>query len=225
MRQLADDVWHVPLTPRDSVNAYILGDVLVDAGYKLNGGRAVTAARSRGVTSHVVTHAHPDHAGGSAQVIRELGLDGLAAGAADAGDARRGGIDPPSQTPELLKGLGRRFGSFPPSPVARELREGDVVGPGFVVLDVPGHSPGHVAFWREADGLLIAGDVFFNMHLLTTMPGLRQPPGAFTPDAAQNRRSMRRLAGLEPRVVGFGHGPVVHDAAPKLAAAVAKLPE
>ena len=34
---------------------------------------------------------------------------------------------------------------------------------------------------------------------------------------------MRRLAELEPRVVGFGHGPVVHDAAPKLAAAVATL--
>jgi hydroxyacylglutathione hydrolase len=225
MRQLADDVWHVPLAPRDAVNAYILGDVLVDAGYKLNGGRATTAARSRDVTSHALTHGHPDHAGGSPQVMRELGLDGLAVGAADAGDVRRGGIDPPERTLGALKPLGRRLGSFPASRVARELREGDVVGPGFVVLDVAGHSPGHVAFWREADGVLIAGDVFFNMNLLTTAPGLRQPPGAFTPDPAENRRSMRRLAALEPRVAGFGHGPVVHDAAPKLAAAVVKLPE
>jgi hypothetical protein len=31
MRQIADDVWYVPLAPRDGVNAYILGDVLVDA--------------------------------------------------------------------------------------------------------------------------------------------------------------------------------------------------
>jgi glyoxylase-like metal-dependent hydrolase (beta-lactamase superfamily II) len=84
MQQLADDVWHVPLTPRDSVNAYILGDVLVDAGHKLMGGKAVAAARARGVTSHALTHAHLDHAGGSARVIRELGLDGLAVGALDA---------------------------------------------------------------------------------------------------------------------------------------------
>jgi glyoxylase-like metal-dependent hydrolase (beta-lactamase superfamily II) len=223
MRQIADDVWHVPLAPRDAVNAYILGDVLVDAGYKSLGGRAVAAARERGVTSHALTHAHLDHAGGSARVLRELGLAGLAVGAVDAQDVRDGGGDPPPQTPELLKGLARRYAGFPPSPVVRELREGDVVGPGFVVLDVPGHSAGHVAYWREADGLLIAGDVFFNMHLHTPAPGLRPPPAPFTTDPAQNRGSMRRLAELRPRVVGFGHGPVVRDAAPKLAAAVAKL--
>ncbi|WP_272474553.1 MBL fold metallo-hydrolase [Baekduia alba] len=224
MRQIADDVWHVPLSPRDTVNAYILGDVLVDAGYQLQGGRAVAAARERGVTAHALTHAHLDHAGGSARVIRELGLDGLAVGAVDAADVRAGGGELPPQTPGPLKGVARRLSAFPPSPVARELREGDVVGPGFVVLDVPGHSPGHVAYWREADRLLIAGDVYFNMHLLTTVPGLRQPPGPFTVDRAQNRRSMRRIAELEPSIVGFGHGPLVRDAAPKLAAAVARLP-
>ena len=59
---------------------------------------------------------------------------------------------------------------------------------------------------------------------LTTVPGLRQPLKAPTSDPALNRRSMRGLAELEPSIVGFGHGPVVRDAAPKLAAAVAKLP-
>jgi hydroxyacylglutathione hydrolase len=71
---------------------------------------------------------------------------------------------------------------------------------------------------------LIAGDVFFNMHLLTTMPGLRQPPRPLTTDPALSRRSMRRLAELEPSMVGFGQGPVLRDAAPKLAAAVTHLP-
>ena len=118
----------------------------------------------------------------------------------------------------------RLTGHFEPVPVERELREGDVVGPGFVVLDVPGHSRGHVAFWREADRLLIAGDVFFNLNVLTTVPGLRPPLARVTADPALNRRSMRRIAELEPSIVGFGHGPVVRDAAPKLAAAVAELP-
>jgi glyoxylase-like metal-dependent hydrolase (beta-lactamase superfamily II) len=224
MRQIADDVWHVPLAPRNSVNAYILGDVLIDAGVMPMGGRAVVAARERGVTSHALTHAHLDHAGGTARVVRELGLDGVAVGAVDAPDVRGGGSEPPSHTPALLKRAMRRAGRFEAPPVSRELREGDVVGPGFVVLDVPGHSPGHIAYWRELDRLLIAGDVFFNMHLLTTMPGLRQPPRPLTTDPALNRRSMRRLAELEPSMVGFGHGPVLRDAAPKLAAAVTHLP-
>jgi glyoxylase-like metal-dependent hydrolase (beta-lactamase superfamily II) len=117
------------------------------------------------------------------------------------------------------------MGAFPPAPVARELHEGDLIGPGFVVLDVPGHSAGHVAFWREADRTLITGDVLFNMHLLTTVPGLHEPPRPFTTDPAVNRDSIRRIAALEPRVVGFGHGPVIRDgAAAKLAAAAAALP-
>src|SRR3954470_13405629 len=102
MRQIADDVWHVPLGPRDSVNAYILGDVLVDAGYSLMGKRAVAAARERGVTSHALTHAHLDHAGGSARVITELGLDGLAVGALDAPAVRDGESVAAPDTPELL---------------------------------------------------------------------------------------------------------------------------
>jgi hydroxyacylglutathione hydrolase len=224
MRQLADDVWHVPLGPRDTVNAYILGDVLVDAGYGFQGGRALAAARERGVRQHALTHAHLDHAGGSPRVLKELGLGGVAVGATDAEEVRRGGGAVPPGTPGPLRAIGARYSRFKPSPVSRELHEGDVVGPDFVVLDVPGHSPGHIAYWRERDGILIAGDVFFNMNLITTAPGLRPPPAPFTYDPAQNRSSMRKITVLAPRIVGFGHGPVVHDAAPKLAAAVAKLP-
>jgi hydroxyacylglutathione hydrolase len=223
MEQIAADTWHVPLAPRDTVNTYVLGDVLVDSGYKFQSGRAIAAARRLGVTQHALTHAHLDHAGGSAKACRELDLAGVAVGTTDAADVRCGHPEPPPHTP--LKPVGRWYGSFEAAPVARELAEGDVVGPGFVVLDVPGHSLGHVAFWREADRVLIAGDVLFNMHLVTTAPGLREPPRPFTMDPAMNRRSIRRIAALEPRVVGFGHGPLLRDdAAAKLAAVAAALP-
>src|SRR5689334_9450732 len=99
MEQLADDVWHVPLGPRDSVNAYILGTVLVDSGYKFQSARAIAAAKERGVTEHALTHAHLDHAGGSARVCRELGLSGVAVGAVDANDVRSGKPEPPPHTP------------------------------------------------------------------------------------------------------------------------------
>jgi glyoxylase-like metal-dependent hydrolase (beta-lactamase superfamily II) len=117
------------------------------------------------------------------------------------------------------------LGNFPGVPVARDLHEGDDLVAGFTVLDTPGHSRGHVSYWRESDRVLICGDVFFNMNILTTVPGLRQPPGPFTLDIAQNQDSERKVAALEPNVVGFGHGPVLEDdAAGTLSRFVAALP-
>ena len=100
----------------------------------------------------------------------------------------------------------RKLWIGPPHPVTRRLREGDEVA-GFAVLETPGHTPGHVAYWRESDRTLIAGDVFFNLNPLTGRPGLHPPPDAFNDDTARNRESMRRLAELRPEVVVFGHGP------------------
>ena len=82
---------------------------------------------------------------------------------------------------------------------------------GFKVLDAPGHSPGHVAYWRESDRALILGDVLFGMHPLLGIRQLREPPDFFTPDPAQNRESARKLAALEPALVCFGHGPPLRD--------------
>ena len=62
------------------------------------------------------------------------------------------------------------------------------------------------------------------MNLLTMIPGLREPPGFFTPDPAENRRSARKLAALEPALVCFGHGPPVRDTK-KFTDFVAGLPE
>ena len=98
-------------------------------------------------------------------------------------------------------------------PVARALHEGDDLGHGFVVLETPGHSDGHVAFWRESDRTLVAGDVLFNMNVLTTVPGLHEPPRILTRDPRRNRESARRLAALEPELVLFGHGPPLRDPA------------
>jgi hydroxyacylglutathione hydrolase len=65
--------------------------------------------------------------------------------------------------PAVAKGRGpallAKMKMPPPHPVARRLREGDAVGD-FVVLDVPGHSPGHIALWRASDRTLVVGDVF-----------------------------------------------------------------
>lgn len=211
MERIADDVFRIPLTPRDVINAYLLGDVLVDAGTRISPGTVLGALKGRSVREHALTHAHNDHVGGSSKVVEELGLEGVAVGAADAEATRTGKVVLAPHTP--LKPVAALYGGWPKVPVARELREGDEVGPGFVVLDVPGHSPGHVAFWRESDGVLIAGDVFFGMQPFTLRSGVRDPVRSFTVDPDLNKRSQRKLAALEPKVTGFGHGPLLRDPA------------
>jgi len=91
------------------------------------------------------------------------------------------------------------------------------------VLETPGHSPGLISLWREADRTLIAADVLFGQHPLTGRPGLHEPPARFTLDPARNREEIRRLAALEPAVVCFGHGPPWRDPA-ALARFAAALP-
>lgn len=221
MIEVAPDVHHLPLSPRASVNAYLVGDVLVDAGYALQGKRVLKELGDATVRAHALTHAHVDHAGGSRRVLDALEVP-LWVGAADAEAAYRGAPVLPDGA--RLRTLLEFYASFPGVEVDRELREGDELAAGFEVLEVPGHSPGHLAFWRASDRVLIAGDVFFNLNVATLRAGLRQPLRRFTPDPAQNRRSMRRLAALEPEVVLFGHGPVLRDAAPALRAFVDGLP-
>jgi hydroxyacylglutathione hydrolase len=112
--------------------------------------------------------------------------------------------------PHPLNRLIMKYWAGPARRVDRHLHEGDEVA-GFKVLDVPGHSPGHIAYWRESDRVLILGDVLNNMDVITGRPGLRDPKPYFTNDPPLNRRSAKTLAPLEPKLVCFGHGAPLRD--------------
>ena len=208
MQMVARDVYQLPLAPRSGVNAYLVGDVLVDSGFPFHFKKLLRATASRTIHAHALTHAHADHAGGSKRLQATLGVP-IWVGAGDA-DVLRGGEAEPGDVPFGRSAL-KSYMGFPGAEPDRELREGDELSAGFVALETPGHSPGHLAYWREEDGTLICGDVFFNMSLATTAAGLHTPPGFFTPDPAQNRQSARRLATLQPKLVLFGHGPPLRD--------------
>ena len=226
MREIAPDVFHIPVMPRNAVNTYLVGDVLVDTGIRTSTGKIREALGDREIKAIALTHAHGDHGGSARKLAKQLGVP-VWVGAADREAAETGKVvaKSPYNKPGLSLIAGA-MGNMPSVSIARDLREGDELTAGFAVLDTPGHSPGHVSFWRERDRTLICGDVFFNMHLLTTAPGLRQPPGPFTVDPPLNRESERRVAGLEPAVAGFGHGPVIEDdTAARLARFVALLPD
>ncbi len=219
MIEIAPDVFHLPLMPRHGINAYVIGDVVVDAGLASSAKKIVAAVSGRTLRAHALTHAHVDHAGGSRRLVDALEFP-LWAPAGDAEDVRTG---EPAVPEGRLKALMTFASGFDGVDVARELREGDDVAAGFVVVDAPGHSPGQAVYWRAADRVLLTGDVFTNMSLVTTAVGLHEPPKPFTIDPARNRASARKVAALEPDVVGFGHGPVLRDAAPTLAAFVAGM--
>jgi glyoxylase-like metal-dependent hydrolase (beta-lactamase superfamily II) len=214
LTSVTDDVFQLVLSPRSFINAYLVGDVLVDAGLGPHAGGIVKALSGHTVATHVITHAHGDHVGGSKTVTDRLGVPAWC-GSGDAEAVRAGKPVAASKLQALFR--------WRPLEVARELREGEELGPGFTVLDVPGHSPGHIALWRERDRTLISGDVFLNLNFYTTLAGLNEPPGLFTVDMARNRQSARRLAELEPALVLFGHGNPLRDPA-KLQAFVQSLP-
>jgi hydroxyacylglutathione hydrolase len=208
MRQLADGVHQLRGRPANAINVYLAGDVLIDAGTRQAEKRILRQLAGHEVAAHALTHAHPDHQGSSHAICERLGIP-LWCGQGDI---------PAMDTPGGVAGtettwatfVQRRFWVGPPHPVSRALVEGEVVA-GFTVLETPGHSAGHVSYWRESDRVLIVGDVFFNLNPLTGRPGLNEPPDAFTPDPPRNRASARRLAQLRPRLACFGHGPPLRD--------------
>ena len=209
MLEIAPGVHQIALTPRDGINAYLIGDVLIDSGTKGSAKKILAALQGRPVSALALTHAHVDHAGGAKQVTAALAIP-YWVGAKDAEAARTGAAV--VAKPWMEGPLKKYTADFPGVPVTRELVEGDQVAD-FVVLDTPGHSPGHISFWRESDRVLVCGDVFNAMNLLTTKVGLHQPPSLFTPDPERNRASMRRVAELEPSVMCVGHGPPWRDPA------------
>jgi glyoxylase-like metal-dependent hydrolase (beta-lactamase superfamily II) len=208
VRQLADDLWLLRGVPRHAINVYLAGDVLIDAATRRAGRRILSQIEGRAVTAHALTHAHPDHQGASKEVCDALGIP-LWCHDKDA-DAMERGTIPQTQPDHPINRLIARFWLGPPYPVARRLEEGDEVA-GFTVLHVPGHSAGHVAYWRESDRTLIVGDVIENLSTNTGLPGLHEPASIFTPDPKRNRESVRRLVALEPELVCFGHGKPLRD--------------
>ncbi len=103
----------------------------------------------------LLTHAHIDHAGATAELAADLGVDIIGP---EKGD--QFWIDMLPQQSQMF--------NFPASSIfqpTRWLEDGDTVNVGETTLDVihcPGHTPGHVVFFSKDDKLAVVGDVLFN---------------------------------------------------------------
>lgn len=84
--------------------------------------------------------------------------------------------------------------------------------PNWKWIHTPGHTRGHVSFFRESDRTLIVGDAFCTTAqesvtaIATQKPELHGPPAYYTADWDQAKRSVELLASLRPHTVAPGHG-------------------
>jgi hydroxyacylglutathione hydrolase len=227
VKEIARDLFLLRGFPPAAFNVYVIrsGDrwVLVDTATR-HARRRILRQLPGELEAIFITHAHRDHAGSMHAVANQAGAP-VWASHADA-DAVEGKAPQPMPEEHRDNLVNRLFAGWwkDPHPVSRRLDEGDRIA-GFEVIPFPGHTPGMVGLWREADRVVICADTMRSVNLFTGMPQLGEMPEIFTCDKAESRRSIRKLAALEANVVCFGHGrPLTEDAAAKIQAFAADLP-
>jgi glyoxylase-like metal-dependent hydrolase (beta-lactamase superfamily II) len=209
LRYLAPGVWRLDEFPRPLINVYLVGEVLIDAGRSWDARRIRRQTAGMELSMLALTHVHADHQGAAKAICEERGIP-LACHRddVDAMEGRR----PVRASDAIGARVFARLWEGPPHPGDRVLEDGDEVA-GFRVVHAPGHSPGEVIFFRDSDRVAICGDVIRNITYLTLRTRLAEPPDDLTPDPAENRRSIRRLADLEPSLILPGHGPAISEMA------------
>jgi len=213
------------------VNLYFVGApaggdrswTLVDAGLLGSANRIARAAAGRfgrgaRPAAIVLTHGHFDHVGALEALAERWDVPVYAHELELPYLTGRSAYPPPDPT---VGGGALAFLSrlYPRGPIdlgdrVRALpADGAVPGmPGWRWIHTPGHTPGHVSFFRESDRTLIAGDAFVTtkqesaLAVLTQRREIHGPPAYYTPDWEDAGRSVESLAALRPAVAATGHG-------------------
>jgi endoribonuclease LACTB2 len=184
------------LPPATHTNAWIVEDgtgvAVVDPGAPDPAEQArlfrlldALAAEGRPPRAVWLTHLHPDHVGAAPAVAARYGV--------------------PVRAHRLASGR---------IPAAVEpLREGDLLGGRFLVLETPGHAPEHLVFLDERTGALLCGDLVSTISTVVIDP----PEG----DMAEYVRQLERIRALAPRTLYPAHGPPAPDAVARLSAYLA----
>jgi glyoxylase-like metal-dependent hydrolase (beta-lactamase superfamily II) len=211
LKYLAPGVWRLKEIPAPSINVYLAEDVLIDAGRRWDRRRIFAELEGVEISMVALTHTHPDHQGVAKDVCEARGVPlGCHADDVEAMEGTRPMQEASARHP--INRIIKAIWQGPPYRVERVLQEGDEVA-GFRVVHAPGHARGEVIFFREHDRVAICGDVIRNMSYATGLPGIKEPPPIFTYDMEENRRSIRKLAELNPSLILPGHGAAVSDIA------------
>ncbi len=234
-REIAPDVYCLGPRGRTQTDVYLVRSgsswFLVDAGWAKDGPSIKRAAEllfgaDARPAAILLTHSHPDHAGSALELARtwacpvyvhpaELpsAMGDFAALSTAGGPLDRWLILP------LMRFMGRRRrdAMLARSSLRDVARAFDPITgvpglPDWECVPTPGHTPGHVSFFRPRDRVLISGDALVTvklnslLDLLLMRQGLSGPPWYTTMSWATAKASVATLAGLEPQVLAGGHG-------------------
>jgi glyoxylase-like metal-dependent hydrolase (beta-lactamase superfamily II) len=222
----------VAVIPTLIANAYLVGEhrswTLVDACTPGNEKRIRSAAErrfGRGCRPQAIllTHGHFDHAGSAGALADGWGVP-IYAHPLElpylTGEAHYPPMNlrPPGFFTRIARffpvstvNLGKRVGALTPGQAIPGL-------PDWEMIETPGHTPGHVSFFRRSDRALVAGDAVTTMNLdgfFDTILKRRQvcrPPVPATIDWKNARRSVELLAKLQPTLIAAGHGAPMREA-------------
>jgi glyoxylase-like metal-dependent hydrolase (beta-lactamase superfamily II) len=215
--------------PLGYVNAYIIGTpqewVLLDSGERTHARRVLAATKAfagaQPPQAIVLTHGHFDHAGAANELAQQWNVPVYASryelpflqgeAAYPAPDTSVGGF----------YGWLARFVTMPACNMQAELRTlpADLAAlglGGWTCIATPGHTPGHIALFHAAEGVLLAGDACLTVNFqswlgsLTKWPRVSAPPAPYTLDWEAARASVQALATLQPRTIASGHGVPIH---------------
>jgi hydroxyacylglutathione hydrolase len=213
---VAEGVWVVQGQP-GRCNVYLIEDgdgvTVYDAGARtMVRTIASAAAKLGGIRRVVLGHGHTDHRGAApglgAPVLCHPDAVDDAEGSGGFAYWPEGLATLPTPQRQIHRVLHRFAWDGGPVKIADTVREGDELA-GFRVVDIPGHAPGQIALWREADRLALVSDCFYTLDMWGRDCPPKLPEATYNFDTEQARASLRKLAALEPAAAWPGHANAV----------------
>lgn len=216
------------------VNLCFIGEPDAKEWYLIDAGLPNSASEIRSVVQErfgegskpsaiILTHGHFDHVGGLVDLVKEWDVPVYAH--KEELPYLTGEKSYPQPDGTVEGGLLAKISPmYPNEPIqlgdyAQALPEDQSV-PGLSEwkwIHTPGHSPGHVSFFRENDQTLLAGDAFITVRqdsfykVLTQAEEVNGPPRYLTTDWYAAKESVKKLADLNPKLAITGHGPYMEE--------------
>lgn len=216
MQQVTDNVYRIDA---DALGLYLIVRpqtlTLIDVGFPgtlpaIEAAVARLGRRLEEIGDILLTHAHPDHAAGLAEVKRATGAQ-VWVHQADAEMVATGqGFRPFTVSPGEYN---RAFAaevisecplSYEPVPVDHPVSPGEEipVAGGMTAIGTPGHTLGHIVYlWSGDGGVVFLGDAAKNESTLE--------PATVYEDLAQGFRDLEHISTYDFEVACFGHGPPI----------------